>query len=164
MPNQSCDFAADPAHPTIAEEILTYHFLATNNDNGADSYLSHIKFRLRTEPVNEIDVETVWKIVNTPEMIDAVIGNIIKFDVLSTQPAGGYIDLFIETEMQQMHERGQNQLIGIWQKHMLSRHFPTAAKLKGLIYCRTQQAYDLVKQKGKELYIRAVFHDFLKKN
>ncbi|CAA9961308.1 hypothetical protein PTMSG1_04692 [Pyrenophora teres f. maculata] len=160
---QPCDFSTDPAHPTIAEDMLTYCFLSANKDSGAQSHLSHIEFRLRTEPVNEIDVETIWKVANTPEMIDALLGNIVKFNVLNTQPTGGYILLFIETEMLQMHERGQSMVIETWEKHKLVHHFPVAAKLKGRIYRRFHRAHGRVKQAGEELYIRAVLFDFLMK-
>ena len=150
MTTQSSNPSTHPVYPTIAEDMLTYRCLLVIQHRGAKSKLSHIKFRLHTEPVNEIDVQTVWEIAPYPDMIDALLCNIVKFDILSTQPTGGYIHLFIETEMLQMHERGQAQLLRLYEKHKYARHFPMMAKLRGTIYRPIHRMFSSVRRTSED--------------
>jgi len=150
MAKQSSTPSTHLVYPTIAEDILTYRCLLGTQHRGAKSKLSHIKFRLCTEPVNEIDVQTVWEITPYPDMIDALLCNIVKFDILSTQPTGGYIHLFIETEVLQIHERGQAQLLRLYEKHKCARHFPKAAKLKGAIYRPIHRMFSSVRRASED--------------
>jgi hypothetical protein len=84
----------------------------------AETLLAILKSRLRIEPVNEIDVQTIWstRTFATSEWIEALFYNIVKFDIFNSQPAGGYIHLFIETEMLNYHERACNNIIVMYER------------------------------------------------
>lgn len=148
------------AYPTIAEDALAYSNLLRGQNRGAESQLSHIRFRLRTEPVDEVDVQVLWELFPYPEIIEAILCNIVKFDLFNTQPTGGYIHQFIENEMTQLHERGQERLVEMYEKQLHARHYPKAAKLKGRVYRPIHHACRRVKQsaekRAKDLYMRAV--------
>jgi len=60
MTNQSTTSSTTTVYTAIAEDMLIYRYLLITQHRGAKSQLLHIQFRLRTEPVNEIDVQTVW--------------------------------------------------------------------------------------------------------
>ena len=74
---------------------------------------AHLKLRLYKEPVDEIDVESIWAL-HSPAWIDLMLYNIAKFDVFNTQPTGGYIEHFIRTEMAQLHDRATARMEEMW--------------------------------------------------
>ncbi|RMZ70701.1 hypothetical protein GMOD_00000832 [Pyrenophora seminiperda CCB06] len=167
MSNRTSDLSTASVQPTIGEEMLIYQHLLVTEPQGAETLLAHIKTRLRTEPVTEIDVQTIWHVAPVPDMLDALVGNLVKFDVLNMQPTGGYIHLFIETEMLQMHERGQQQLIAMFEKHQCAYHVPKVSKLKDHLYRPIRGACSRVKhsaeKRAKDLVVRAVLLPHIRK-
>lgn len=58
--------------------------------------------------------------VGTPEfleVLDALMYNIVHSNLLASQPTGGYISFFLETEMSQLSERAQEIVLSIYQWH-----------------------------------------------
>ena len=90
-----------------------------------------------------------------------------QIHILNTQPTGGYIHLFIETEMLQMNERGLAQLLRLYDKHKCARHCPKAAKLKGTIYRPIHRIFSNVRRvsedRVKDLYMHVVLLAYLMK-
>jgi hypothetical protein len=166
QPPSSTNFA----HLTISEAVEAYSTQRRSQDPTADSLLTIIKSRLRTEPVSELDVQTVWwtRSFCTPEWIEALFYNIVKFDVFNSQPAGGYIELFIETEMLEYHGRACNNIVAMYQRQM-SVVVAEAAEREAA--CKAEPGYlrrtmIRVADKGvqviKEVCISKVMFDYLK--
>ncbi|EMD90624.1 hypothetical protein COCC4DRAFT_105424, partial [Bipolaris maydis ATCC 48331] len=101
---------------TISEDVKIYRSLMHVDALEAEALCEKIKCRLRNEPVNEVDVQSIWAL-QIPDWIDAILHNIVKFKVLNLQPAGGYIDLFIETELLQYHDRGAARVVEMYERH-----------------------------------------------
>jgi hypothetical protein len=106
------------AHQSISEVVETYKTMRDSRHPMTETLLPILKSRLRAEPVNEIDVQTMWstRAFATPEWIEALFYNIVKFDIFNSQPAGGHIHLFIETEMLNYHERACNNIIAMYER------------------------------------------------
>lgn len=101
---------------TISDDVETYRILTRIDTTEAKALCENIKYRLQNEPVNEIDVQSIWAF-ESPDWIDAVLHNIVKFDILNMQPAGGYIALFIETELFRDHDRGAARVVDMYERH-----------------------------------------------
>jgi hypothetical protein len=104
----------------------------------------------------------------TPEWIETLFYNIVKFDVFNSQPAGGYIELFIETEMLEYHERACNNIVAMYQRQT-SVVVAEAAEREAA--CKAEPGYlrrtmIRVADKGvqviKEVCISKVMFDYLK--
>ncbi|EOA90416.1 hypothetical protein ACJQWK_07661 [Exserohilum turcicum] len=101
---------------TISDDVALYRALGPEHTAEVDALCAHIKARLRTEPATELDVQSVWTL-HTPEWISAVLYNIAKFDLLNVQPTGGYIHMFIHTEMLQYHGRAVARIMDMYEGH-----------------------------------------------
>lgn len=110
-----------PVPPTrpISADVATYRHLLRLNRPEAAPLRAKIKWRLHTEPVTELDVESIWAF-QSPEWINAILCNIVKFNVLNSQPAGGYIHLFIETEMLNYQDKAARWLVDVYEGHKRS--------------------------------------------
>jgi hypothetical protein len=103
------------ADRSISDDFESYRNLVHLNTSEAKALCEKIKNRLLNEPVTEIDVETIWAF-GSLEWMDAVLGNVFEFNVLETQPTGGYIFHFIENEKLQC-PMGAVRIIEMWQQH-----------------------------------------------
>ncbi|KAG9194238.1 hypothetical protein G6011_04273 [Alternaria panax] len=106
-----------PMQQTIGEDFETYCNMRRQRSPRAYALYSSVHSRLRTEPVTEVDVQAIWSKFSCSCWIDAVLYNIVRFDILNTQPAGGYIELFIETEMLQYNDEGVEAIITMYEQH-----------------------------------------------
>ncbi|USP78217.1 hypothetical protein yc1106_05491 [Curvularia clavata] len=101
---------------SISDDISTYQHLLSINSPYTIPFHQQILARLQNEPVTELDVQALWAI-ESPEWIDALLANIVKFDVLSSQPKGGYVHLFIETEMMRYEHGAAKWLVDVYERH-----------------------------------------------
>ena len=117
---------------TISDAVKIYRSLMRIGALEVEALCEKIKYRLRNEPVNEVDVQSIWAL-QFPDWIDAVMRNIVRFNVLNMQPAGGYIDLFIEAELLQYHDRGAARVVDMYERHkQYPRNEPDARASKSL--------------------------------
>ncbi|EUC51163.1 hypothetical protein COCMIDRAFT_50753, partial [Bipolaris oryzae ATCC 44560] len=101
---------------TISDDVELYSSLTRFDTPEAEALCENIEYRLQNEPVNEVDVQSIWTF-QSPDWIDAVLCNIVKFNVLNMQPTGGYIAMFIETELLQYHDRGAARVVDMYERH-----------------------------------------------
>lgn len=108
-------------HSSISEAVLDFCALQLLLNPEAEDVRTAILQRLRTEPVDEIDFQTIWWTLHgTPDFndwLDALLYNLARFSVLQKQPAGGYISLFMENELLQLSEKARELVFSLYYKH-----------------------------------------------
>ncbi|KAF1831440.1 hypothetical protein BDW02DRAFT_457345, partial [Decorospora gaudefroyi] len=106
---------------SISTALSKYTALHSINPQQANLLLASLKSHLRTQPVSELDVQNIWRSFSNAtdwfEWLDALLYSIVKFDVLDCQPAGGYIELFIETEMLAYDEEGVARVVEMFEEN-----------------------------------------------
>ncbi|KAF1945900.1 hypothetical protein EJ02DRAFT_431135 [Clathrospora elynae] len=137
------------AQQSIGDAVLAYHAVQPSQDPNAETLLSDIMSRLHTEPVSELDVQNIWwtfqYVSDWHEWLNAMLYNIVRFDVLNMAPTGGYIELFIETEMLMYHERGVQQLLEMYERYKYVVMVEASARSTGpvrRVLCRAAYAGD----------------------
>jgi hypothetical protein len=145
MSQHQSSSSSSSARQTISEVVETYKTFRRSDDPQAEALLPILKSRLRTEPVNELDVQAIWSFA-TPEWVEALFHNIEKFNIFNSQPAGGYIEMFIETEMLNCHERACHNIVAMYERQ--KRVVVTAAAARkagpGLVHRATSRMADNV--------------------
>ncbi|KAJ4376180.1 hypothetical protein N0V83_001461 [Neocucurbitaria cava] len=120
-------------HSSIGDTVLYYRALQLLLNPQAEEIRSIIMRRLRTEPVDEVDVQIIWcsQIATTVshEWLDALLYNLVSFKVLKKQPTGGYIELFIETELLRLDEKAYERVVSLYHKHRSALKNGTKARL-----------------------------------
>lgn len=114
--------SALPAFKSIGEGILLYHALQLLQDPEAETLRGHLMSRFTFEPVTETDAQYIWwAFQGRPEWscwLDALMRNIVRFQVLNTQPCGVNILLFLETELLLLDNVQHAQLSEIYERHV----------------------------------------------
>ncbi|KAH7385990.1 hypothetical protein BKA66DRAFT_415251 [Pyrenochaeta sp. MPI-SDFR-AT-0127] len=109
-----------PFCETIAESVLTYRALRMLHSPQAKYLRSHVMRRLRNQPVNEFDVQTIWWAFQFTseflEMLNMLMYNIVHFNVLTLEPTGGHIVCFVETELLQLSESGRELILSLYRQ------------------------------------------------
>ncbi|CAO2651883.1 Nn.00g001660.m01.CDS01 [Neocucurbitaria sp. VM-36] len=120
-------------HPSIGETVTHYRALQVLLNPQAEHLRSIIMLRLRTEPVVETDAQIIWwALVQTTEYyewLDALFYNLVRFSVFQQQPTGGYIQLFIETELLRLNEKAYERVLSIYRRHQATFESGTNARL-----------------------------------
>jgi hypothetical protein len=169
MPERSSSSGNVSIRLTISEDVEAYEALRLARNPTAETLLPILKDRLRTEPVSELDVQTIWWTFYTPEWVEALFYNIVKFNVFNSQPAGGYIELFIETEMLNYHERACNNIIAMFERQIHVVVAEAAARdaarkaAPGCLHRVMSRMADKGVKMVQQAYIRKMMFDYLKK-
>ncbi|KAF1849396.1 uncharacterized protein K460DRAFT_275642 [Cucurbitaria berberidis CBS 394.84] len=110
-----------PNIPSIGETVLHYCVLRLLNNREALYVRDDIMSRLEAEPLNEIDVQSIWwglqETYEFHEWVDAMLYNLAHFDVLNKQPVGGYIELFIETELLGLSDQAHARVASTYRRY-----------------------------------------------
>jgi hypothetical protein len=169
MSQQSSSSEAISGHQSIGEVVETYKTMRDSRHPMAETLLPILKSRLRTEPVNETDVQTIWSTFATPEWVEALFYNIVKFNIFSSQPASGYIHLFIETEMLNYHERACNNIIAMYERQkrvvmaeVVAREAARKAE-PGLLHRGVSRMAHKGVRAVRKACMRRMMHDYLRK-
>lgn len=116
---------------SISDDVSLYQHLLSLNSPYVLLLHQQILARLQKEPVTELDVQALWAL-ESPEWIDALLANIVKFDVLGRQPGGGYVHLFIETEMMGYEQGAAKWLVDVYERHKQVAKEEEKGRRKGL--------------------------------
>lgn len=136
-----------PLPPTnsVSDAIKIYRSLQLMLKPEAETLRSRIMHTLHTTPLTELDVQTIWWAFQAkpewPSWLDALCYNLVRFQVLSGQPCGTAIQLFIETEMLNMDNAQYCQVLVAYERHGLatrSRVRTTVSRCVERSFCRFQ--------------------------
>ncbi|KAF2851824.1 hypothetical protein T440DRAFT_59102 [Plenodomus tracheiphilus IPT5] len=111
-----------PRPTSIGDAVITYRSLQLMLEPEAETLRGRIMLNLRTTPITELDVQTIWwTFQGKPEWsswLDALVYNLVRFQVLSGEPYGTAIQLFIETEMLNMDNAQYAQVLSAYELHI----------------------------------------------
>lgn len=110
-----------PRCKTVGEAVLLYRALQILQVPQAEILRGRIMNRMHRKAVTSMDVQQIWRTFHhLPEWtswLDALMCNLVHFRILQNQPDGGYIELFIETEMMQCDDVKRAQIVTAYQRY-----------------------------------------------
>lgn len=132
-------------HSSIGDTVLYYRALQLLLNPQAEEIRSIIMRRLRTKPVDEVDVQIIWwtliATAESHEWLDALLYNLVRFKVLKKEPTGGYIELFVETELLRLNEKAYERVVSLYHKHQSALKNGTKARLSRFLRGTVRRAF-----------------------
>ncbi|KAH9866241.1 hypothetical protein J1614_008807 [Plenodomus biglobosus] len=111
-----------PRLKSVGDGVIMYRSLQLMLEPEAETLRGRIMLSLRTKPLTELDIQTIWWTFQSnpewPSWLDALFHNLVRFQVLSDEPCGTAIQLFIETELLNMENSQYGQVLSAYERHI----------------------------------------------
>ncbi|KAI8943212.1 hypothetical protein NX059_001237 [Plenodomus lindquistii] len=111
-----------PRPKSFSDAVLIYRSMQLMLEPEAETLRRQIMLNMRAKPLKELDVQTIWWTFQGKgewsSWLDALFYNLVRFQVLSDEPWGTAIQLFMETEMLDMDNDQFGQVVAEYERHV----------------------------------------------